>query len=455
MAELTTEPVRLPPGPRLPSLVQGLVFVAARNKAANALHRRYGPSYTLHLPVLGTVVVISESALVKNLFTTSTDLVRGASTLGAAFGPGSTFSLDGAAHRARRRLLAPAFHHARIQGFEEIIEEEVMREIAHWPEGQEFATLPSMMRITLNAILRMVFGAEGTALKELRELVPALVALGSRMAVMPSVVRRDWGRWSPGGRLQHYRRRYDGIITALLTTAIADPAIDERTDMLALMLRSRDADGAGISKDHIADELLGFLAAGHETTATTLAWALERLRRHPSVLSRLTEETDSGRSTLRQATIWEVQRVRPAVETTVRHTSRRIRLGEWVIPENHALMVNIAIAHASQEFFPLPHAFLPERFLDRTPDNYTLIPFGGGVRRCPGAAFAHMEIDVTLRTLLREFDFVATSAPGERYRSRGVTNAPADGGRVVVHRRARPATALDPHSRPHRAESVR
>ena len=332
MALATTDPVRLPPAPRIPKLLQGVGFVVAREKSVAALARRYGPAFTLNLPIFGTTVVISDPALIKDLFTTKTELVGRAGVLGEMFGPGSTFSLDGAPHRERRKLLVPPFHGKRMQTYEEIVEEEVLRETATWPEGREFETLPSMMRITLNAILRTVFGAEGAALDELRELLPSMVLHASKLAVLPPVVRRDFGPWSPGGKLSVNRQRYDEAIRRLIADIRNDPAFEARTDVLALMLQARYEDGEPISDDHVADELLTLLAAGHETTATTLAWAVERLRRHPRLLARLTAEADVGGSELRQATIWEVQRTRPVINSTARMVKTRIQLGEWVIP---------------------------------------------------------------------------------------------------------------------------
>jgi cytochrome P450 len=255
------------------------------------------------------------------------------------------------------------------------------------------------------------------------------------MAVMPPVLRKDFGPWSPWGRVQRSRRRYDEIITELISEARSDPAFESRNDVLALMLQARYEDGSPISDSHIADELLTLLAAGHETTATTLAWALERLRRHPRLLSRLSAEIDAGGTELTQATVWEVQRTRPVVEATIRVTRERIRLGEWVIPNGHAVIASIAMAHRAEQNFADPETFNPDRFLGANPDTYTWIPYGGGIRRCIGAAFANMEMNVTLRTLLREFEFGTTYAPGERRHSRGVATAPSRGGRAVVYRR--------------------
>ncbi len=435
MGEATTDPVRLPPAPPVPKIVAGLGFVGARAKVVGALEKRYGSAFTVNLPIFGKSVVISDPVLIKDLFTTSSDLVGRASNLGVILGPGSTFSLDGDEHRERRKLLVPPFHGKRMQGYERIVEEEVMREIATWPEGVEFETLQPMMRITLSAILRAVFGAQGDALDELRELLPPAVTLGSRLAVLPAFARRDLGRWSPWGRFLRYRRRYDAIVEGLIAEARSDPAFDDRTDVLSLLLQARYENGDPISDRHVADELLTLLTAGHETTATTLAWTIERIRRHPRLLTRLAEEVDSGGSELQQATIWEVQRTRPVVDGTLRSTRKRIRLGEWVIPEKYVVIVSVATAHSSEENYTDAKVFNPDRFLGATPDTHTWIPFGGGVRRCIGAAFANMEMNVTLRTLLREFEFGTTYAKSERIHSRGVTTAPGRGGRAVVFRR--------------------
>lgn len=440
MAQATTDPVRMPPTVPAPAFVGGLAFVTARHKVGQALRRRYGPAFTVKLPVFGRTVVISDPGLIKELFTVKGDVVSRASALGAVLGPGSSFSLDGPEHRARRKLLVPPFHGKRMQGYEGVVEEEVMREIASWPEGEEFQTLQPMMRITLNAILRAVFGAEGAAFDELRTLMPAAVLLGSRLVVMPPVARRDLGAWSPGHKFAAHRKRYDEIVDDLIAQARRDPDFEQRSDVLSLMLSARYDDGSPIPDRHIADELLTLLTAGHETTATTLAWTIERIRRHPRLLARLAQEADEDGSELRQATIWEVQRHRTVIEDTLRFTRQRMRLGPWVIPEGHAILVGIGLSHRSAENFENPEVFDPDRFVGNPPDTHTWIPYGGGIRRCIGASFANMEMNVTLRTLLREFEFGTTYAPDEPVHSRGVATAPGRGGRAVVYRRTAKAS---------------
>jgi cytochrome P450 len=295
--------------------------------------------------------------------------------------------------------------------------------------------MPSFMRITLNAILRTVFGAAGPHQQRLTELLPDLVALGSVVTLFPWL-RRDLGRFSPGGRRLRLIAEYTEVIEALIDEALADPALDERTDVLALLLAAHYEDGSSMSRSAIGDELLTLLAAGHETTATSLAWAVERLRRHPALLARLAEEADGDGSDLRQATINEVQRSRPVITQTDRYVAvDEFELGEWRIPRGHRIVQMATLMHFDPRYFERPDEFLPDRFLDRTPDTYTWIPFGGGTRRCVGAAFAKMEMNVVLRTMLREVELEPTTEPDERWRPRGVAFAPARGGRAVVRRR--------------------
>jgi cytochrome P450 len=439
MATVTTEPVRLPPALRLPKVVQGIAFLA-HSRVVPALGRRYGSEYTVNLPIFGRTVVISNPTLARDVFSTSGDLLERPTQLGSVFGPGSTFSLNGDEHLERRRLVLPPFHGKRVRTYEHIVEEEVMREIETWPEGREFATLPAMTSITLNTILRAVFGAEAELLEELRVLLPRAVALGSLLVPAPKL-RHDWGPWSPWGRVMQYRRRIHAVIDSLSAIARADPAFEERSDVLSVLLQARYDNGEPISAPHIADEMVTLMAAGHETTASALAWTVERLRRHPRLLSRLTEEVDAGGSELRQATIWEVLRTRPVLNATMRTPTKRIRLGDWVIPEGTTLIISIQLAHLLEENFPDAASFNPDRFVGANPKPFALIPFGGGANRCVGAALSNMEIDVTLRTLLRELRFAPTDAPGERRHDRGLAITPACGGRAVVYRRTAAASS--------------
>jgi cytochrome P450 len=437
MATATTEPVRLPPALRLPRVVQAVLFLTAlQYRVAPSLSRHYGGPFTINLPVFGKTIVIHDRDLAKDVYSTSFDLIeRPTKVLGQAFGPGSTFSLLGKEHAERRKLVLPNFHGKRVKNYEGIVEDEVLRETANWPQGREFETLPTMTSLTLNAIMRATFGERADALDELRIVIPPLITLGSLMQRMPPIVRGEYGRWSPGSRLAGYRARFDAVIDDLIAEARADSAMTDRTDMLALLLQARYEDGQPIPDRHIADELLTLVAAGHETTASQLAWAVERLRRHPEVMSRLYDEVDAGGSELRQATIYEVQRLRSTIAASLRTTKAKVRLGDWVLPEGTNVMIDFQLAHESAENYTDPEAFNPDRFIGTTPPSFRWLPFGGGVNRCVGASFAHMEMDITLRTLLREFRFAPTDAPDEGRNFRGVAIAPSRGARAVVYRR--------------------
>jgi cytochrome P450 len=427
----TVMPAALPPGPTAPRAVQGAYALTRPLRGLRRMRDRYGDAFTVNVPIFGHAVVLSGPAEIKQLFTSGPDVVDNLEVnLGRVLGPRSLFALSGEEHRRHRKLLVPPFHGRRLAAYEQIVEEETVRELAHWPEDRAFATLPSMMRITLNAILRAVFGAEGTEFAELRALLPPFVTLGSRLAVLP-IPRK--GRWNPWRRFERMRCEYDAIVDRLIARARADERLADRDDVLAIMLQSRYDDGSGLTREEIADQLLTLLTAGHETTATTLAWAVERLRRHPALLRELTEASDGK---LLDATILEVQRTRPVIDLTARQVKQDgFRLGRWTVPKGYAVLVSIALIHDDDALFPHAAAFDPHRFLGTRPDLYQWIPFGGGTRRCIGAAFATMELTVVLRTLLHRFTLVPTTEAGERWHSRGVAYAPAGGGRAVVRRR--------------------
>ncbi|HEY3468313.1 MAG TPA: cytochrome P450 [Amycolatopsis sp.] len=421
-----TRPVALPPGPTAPRAVQGAYALTQPLRGMRRLRARYGDAFTVNVPIFGNAVVISDPAEIKQLFTSGPELVDNLEVnLGRVLGPRSMFALSGDEHKRQRKLLVPPFHGKRLAAYERIVEEETVRELATWPEGTPFATLPSMMRITLNAILRAVFGAEGAEFAELRELLPPFVTLGSRLAVLPITKR---GSFNPWRRFEKMRREYDAIVDRLIAKASPDG-----DDVLAMMLQSRYDDGSGLSREEISDQLLTLLTAGHETTATTLAWAVERLRRHPALLA----ELETGDSKLLDATILEVQRTRPVIDLTARQVKQDgFELGRWTLPKGYAVLVSIALIHDDDAVFPQAAKFDPHRFAGARPDLYQWIPFGGGTRRCLGAAFATMEMSVVLRTLLRDFTLVPTTEAGERWHSRGVAYAPAKGGRAVVRRRS-------------------
>jgi cytochrome P450 len=431
-----TTPGKMPPAVRLPKLVQMVLMAGFRRPFLQYASKRHGRVFAINVPFFGRSVVVSDPALARQVFLASTDdLINVQPNLSRIFGPGSVFALDGKEHRARRKLLAPPFHGQSIKNYEKVIEEETLRETATWPEGREFATLEPMNRITLNVILRTVFGADGAELDYLREIIPPWAKLGSRMATLPEPPFST-GRHSPWGKLAEFRRNFDRTVFALIDKAQADPRVEERTDILALLLRSTYEDGTPMSRQDVSDELLTLLGAGHETTASTLGWAFERLRRHPGVLAKLVEEDDEGGNEFRQATIQELQRNRTVIDFSGRHVvAPHFDLGDWRIPHGYTVMIAIANVHANAEVFPNPERFDPDRFIGtRAPTAW--IPFGGGTRRCIGAAFANVEMDVVLRTMLRHFVIETDDAPDEKVHFRGIAFTPKDGGRITVHRRA-------------------
>ena len=342
------------------------------------------------------------------------------------------FALDGADHRRRRKLLTPPFHGKSIKNYEKIFEEETLRESANWPEGQAFETLEPMMRITLNAILRAVFGADGEQLDELRRIIPPWVTLGSRLAVLPTP-SRTYGRFSPWGRLAEYRREYDDVIDRLIDDVKADPNFEHRDDVLALLLRSTYEDGSAMSRQDIADELLTLLAAGHETTASTLAWVFERISRHPDVLARLVAEAATDGNEYRQAVILEVQRVRTVIDfagtARLRADLRTRRMGDPAglldrrghrpaarprrgLPRSRAVRPAALRRQPAVDVRVHPvrrrHPALRRRRLRQRRD---------GRRAANGVAALHRSS--------------TTTAPDEKVHSRGVAYTPKAGGRVV------------------------
>jgi len=438
MAGTTDARPRLPPGPPLPKLVQDAAALARLQPFLRRCQRRYGDLFTLRLHGFGNVVAVGDPALVKQVFLASpTTLHSGeGSPLGPILGANSLLVIDRDVHMRQRKLLLPPFHGERMKAYEPLIERIAQEQIAAWPEGEPFPVAPTTMRITLRAILQAVFGAQDDVLRRLQRLLPPFTALGSALTPFPQV-HKDLGRRSPWGRFVRMRAEVDALCDRLIAEAKRDPALAERPDVLALLVQATHEDGAPMSNAEIRDQLMTMLAAGHETTAAQLAWAVERLRREPEALARLVAEADAGGRAWRDATIREVQRTRPVIMFTSRLAKEPYELGGHVLPRGTRIVLPAALTHYDARFFPQPARFDPQRFLDRKPDTYAWIPFGGGVRRCIGASFAHMEMDVVLRTIVRTWELLPAGPdePSERLRFRGVAYAPSRGGEARVRRR--------------------
>ena len=427
---------------RSPKLVQGVDFAFFRHRAMRRWIRRYGRVFEINVPFFGRSVVVSDPALVKSVCTASTGQLGNVQpNLGNWFGPGSTFGLDDSCHRERRRLLAPALHGQSLARYEKVIVEEAIRESANWPENEEFRIFEPMNRITLNVILRAIFGVDGTdgdELGQLGDIIPAFMKLGQLLAFVPAPPLRA-GRLNPWCKLDELRSAFDRIVGTLIARADADPGLAERADVLAFLLRSRPDDQPRMPRRDICDELLTLVCAGHETTASALAWTFERLRRHPEVLAELVKEVDQGGSAFRRATIFESLRVRTVIDVFGRRVrSSTFELGGRQIPRERTILVRIADLHENPEIFPHPEEFDPHRFLDTKAAAPAWMPFGGGTRRCIGAEFAIVEMDVVLRTVLQHFRIQTDADAGEKSHFRGIAHIPKLGGRVVMNRRTQP-----------------
>lgn len=428
----------LPPGPRTPQAFQTLAMMYRQREYLERSRRRYGDVLTARTIGFGPFVIVGDPALAKQVFTADPRVLHAGdhSPLRLVLGRNSLLGIDEDLHLEQRRLLLPPFKGQRMQAYEQLIEDITRDEIASWPAGAEFPVAGSMQRITLRAILRAIFGATGAELRELEELMPVHTAQGSRLATL-TYLQRDLGPRSPWGAFLRLRAKIDTILDRLIAMAKADPGLSERTDVLALLVQATHSDGSPMTNEEIRDQLVTMMGAGHETTAHQLSWAVERLRRHPEVLARLADEADGDGKALREATIREVQRMRPVIFFAGRYAMEPYELAGYRLPRGTRIGLAAALTHFDPRLFPHPDRFDPDRFLGVVPDTYSWIPFGGGIRRCIGATFAHMEMDVVLRTLLREVTLAPTDAPDERWKFRGVAMAPARGGQAIVAPRVR------------------
>lgn len=429
LCETSTSSLLYPPQVHLPKLVQGAAFAFFRDAAMRHWIRRHGRIFEINIPFFGRSVVVSDPDLVRKVWTASAgQLINVQPNISNLFGSGSMFALDGKEHRERRRLLAPTFHGQSIKYYERVVEQETLRESQNWPEGEEFRILEPMNRITLNVILRTIFGAEGPELEELRAIVPPFMKLGQVLAFVPAPSR--WARrFGPWRALDGFRGSFDRIVCTLIASAESDPGLGARADLLAVLARD------GVPRRDICDELLTFIGAGHETTASSLGWAFERLRRHPDVVAELVSEADAGGGEFRRATVLEVLRSRTVIDVAGRRVGAPyFDLGTWRIPHGRNVIVRIADLHRNPDIFPHPDRFAPERFGGAGVVS-AMAAFGGGPRRCIGGGFAIAELDIVLRTVLRNFTIQTDTAVDEESSFRGVAHVPKLGGLVVMKRR--------------------
>jgi cytochrome P450 len=402
---------------------------------------RYGKRFTIRLPAGPPFVMITEPDQVKQIFTAPADVLHpgeGARVLEPVVGSNSVLLLDESAHMEQRKLMLPAFHGERMALLKDLMTEVAEREVMDWPRGTPIEMHPRMQALTLEVILRAVFGLQpGPRLDTLREQLRLMLEFGDRpISLVPpdpnGTAAKVLGRVGPFAKFVRMQERADALIFEL---------IDERRrsgdggdDVLAMLLEARHEDGSPMDDQELRDELMTLLVAGHETTASALAWTFSRLPHYPQVLTRLSDEiaTDDGDDYL-TATIHEIMRRRPVLPNVgPRYVVQPIEVGDWSYEPGVCLVPNAYLIHHDPDIYPEPYAFRPERFLDESPGTYTWIPFGGGRRRCLGASFAMLEMKIVLRAVLSQCEVRSGGNGIELARRRNITIRPAEGAVAVL-----------------------
>ena len=425
----------LPPGPRLPTALQGLAWWYRPTGFLERCRARFGKRFTIRLPGQSPFVMLSDPGDIEEVFKAPPDVLHpgeGAHILEPIVGRHSVILLDEDPHLEQRKLLLPAFHGDRMRaltsGMEELAEDEVER----WPTGEPVELHPRFQALTLEIILRAVFGlGTGERLDALRERVTEILDFGTSIASLNQHLWRTFGGRGPYARFLRAREAADELVYAQIDERRATG--ERRDDILSMLLDARHEDDSEMSREEIRDELMTALVAGHETTASELAWAFERLAREPRVLSRLHEAVDSGdEGGYLTATIQETLRRRPVLpQAEPRLVKKPVQIGDWHFEPGVVLAASAWLVHHDPDIYPDPFAFRPERFLAEVPGTYTWIPFGGGRRRCLGASFAMLEMKVALQAALRRYSIEPASTP-EGTRRRAITISPRRGARTVL-----------------------
>jgi cytochrome P450 family 135 len=418
----------LPPGPTEPRLAQMMQWISRPMAFATKQRDRYGDTFTANIDG-HPWVMLGDPDDVRTVFTAGpqrTNAGEANAVLRPTLGSHSLLLLDGEEHLRQRKLMLPAFHGERIERYREIMRDATERAVASWRTGEPFALRPHTQAITFEVIVRAVFGVDDAgAMARLREPLrrmldwagnPAPLLLVAVVGPENPVVRRVIGR--------RYLEPVDRELYALIAARRESPDLAERQDVLSTLLLARDEDGEPMSDVELRDELLTLLVAGHETTATSLAWAVERLVRHPGALDRVATDAEYA-----DAVVKETLRLRPVVAIVLRRLLEPLQVAGRELPAGTTVAPCILLVHRREDLYPEPDAFRPERFLREPAGTYSWIPFGGGVRRCLGAAFAQVEMQVVLETIARSARLEAVGEP-EEVRRRGVTLVPARGGQV-------------------------
>ncbi len=427
----------LPLGPPLPTVIQTLLWAMYPTQLMDWCLRRYGECFTLRLSHVGPLVFLADPAAIKVVFGGDPELLHageGNAILEPVVGRQSVLLLDGAEHLRHRRLMLPPFHGERMQHYGERMVEITRRELARWPMGAPVALRPRMQAIALEVIMRLVFGIQETdRLDRVRALLRRALDMASGRLLLFLRLwhprsETSWGAWA---RFRRAIARVDAVLLEEIARRRQEPASARRDDILSLLLQARDDNGQRLTDAELRDELMTLLVAGHETTATALAWAFERLLHTPSALGRVERELEQGGGAYLDAVIKETLRLRPVIPVVVRRLTAAMDLRGHALPAGAHVAPCIYLAHRRPDLYANPLAFRPERFLDRPPDPHAWIPFGGGTRRCLGASFATYEMKIVLSTVLSEARLRPLGRP-EPIRRRGVTLAPARDALVVL-----------------------
>src|SRR3954452_5087121 len=425
----------LPPGPTEGPARQTMRWLIRPIALLEACRRRYGDAFSLNfLGFRSPLVFVSHSDGVKALYTErGHGLPPGRSlSLRPIVGDRSILLLQGAEHLSRRKLMLAPFHGNRMRAYEPIVREAAAREIDRWPTGEPFPAHPSMQAITLEVILSAVFGVTDAARRPRLRTLPAdlLSSTASPALQFAVLAMRRFGGPDPLARIEGLNGEIDAILLTEIAERRADPqGTAERDDICSLLIGARFEDGEPMADREVRDQLMTLLVAGHETTATALAWTLDLLTHHPQALERLRSQTDD---TYLRAVISESLRLRPVVPLAGRRLSSELRVDGLALPAGTDVSPAIWLTHTNADVYPEPYAFRPERFLNGGAPSYAWIPFGGGIRRCLGAAFAEMEMRLVLSEIVRRRVVRAADRRAETVARRNVTFSPRNGTRIVA-----------------------
>lgn len=428
----------LPPEPSEPPVVQTMRWLRSPLDFLDSCRRRLGDTFSVRFVGFQTpMVMLSDPDAIKALYGARDARLPPGRTIGLrpVMGSRSVLLLEGQEHLERRRLMLPPFHGERMRAYEDLIREVAEREIATWTRGRAFAIHPRMQAVTLEVIMRAVFGVtDRERLSQLRVGLRSLLDDTASPRLQLSVlVARRLGRRDPMAGLDRVMADVDELLAAEIAAHRADPGSAHRDDILTQLMAATFADGSRMSDSELRDQLVTLLLAGHETTATALAWTFDLLLRHPRQLDRLRAELEEdSEDTYMRAVVAESLRLRPVVPIAGRRLGSELRVDGYALPAGTDVTPSIWLTHTRDDLYPEPLAFRPERFLENSPATYSWIPFGGGSRRCLGASFAELEMRVVLREVLRSCELRSADTRPERVARRNVTLAPRRGTRVVL-----------------------